>query len=88
MGLFDFVKDPAGEIADEVKDGTEVVLGNIGTITVAAVEGAVVATKQAVRGKETQIISAITIVVLVYASFKLLQSIYQVPFNAGKMYNP
>lgn len=72
MGLFDFIKDPTSEIADEVKDGTEVVAGNIGKIGEAAVLGV----RESVRGREVQIISGITIAVLCYAGFKALQVIY------------
>jgi hypothetical protein len=72
MGLFDFIKDPAGEIADEVKDGTEFVAGNIGKIGEAAVLGV----RESVRGKEVQIISWITVSVLVVAGWKALRIIY------------
>ena len=50
------MNDPASEVADEIADGTEIVLGNIGKVAVAAVEGGVRATKEATKGKEGGII--------------------------------
>lgn len=87
MGLFDFVKDPAGEIADEVKEGTEVVLGNIGKIGVAAVEGAIVGTREAVKGREVKVITGITCAVFIFVGFHLLKTLVG-PTNITKTYNP
>lgn len=87
MGLFDFVKDPAGEIADSIEDGTEVVVGNIGKIAVAGVSGAVDAGRKIFRENGSRMVAGITIAVLTYAGFKMLQRIAP-PYNVSKMYNP
>lgn len=89
MGLFDFVKDPAGEIADSIEDGTEVVVGNIGKIAVAGVSGAVDAGKEIFRENGSRMVAGITIAVLTYAGFKMLQALYPPPpYNISKLYNP
>ena len=89
MGLFDFVKDPAGEIADSIEDGTEVVVGNIGKIAVAGVSGAVDAGKEIFRENGSRMGAGITIAVLTYAGFKMLQALYPPPpYNISKLYNP
>lgn len=76
MGLFDTIKDPAGEIADEIADGTEVVIGNIGKIGVAAVGGGATALKDAFRKHGAEIAAGITIFVICVAGWHALKIVY------------